>query len=113
MSPLDLHINDGYLPMVDGTLVYHRGFGDRRTAVKDPKPSLFVSPRVFLRNGFVVASRTYPLKAAMPPLGAAVTGNQGPAQSRGVPRAPRPLGQLLPRPDPHRRNRQYHQHPCD
>ncbi|MFP3459327.1 multicopper oxidase domain-containing protein [Arthrobacter globiformis] len=69
MSPLDLHINDGYLPMVDGTLVYHRGFGDRRTAVKGPKPSLFVSPRVFLRNGSVVASRTYPLKAAVPALG--------------------------------------------
>ena len=69
MSPLDLHINDGYLPMVDGTLVYHRGFGDRRTAVKDPKPSLAVSPRVFLRNGSVVASRIYPLKAAAPPLG--------------------------------------------
>jgi hypothetical protein len=42
MSPLDLHVNDGYLPMVDGTLVYHRGFGDRRTAVRDPKPSLYV-----------------------------------------------------------------------
>jgi hypothetical protein len=69
MSPLDLHINDGFLPMVDGTLVYHRGFGDRRTVVMDPKPSLAVSPRVFQRNGSVVASRTYPLKAAVPPQG--------------------------------------------
>jgi FtsP/CotA-like multicopper oxidase with cupredoxin domain len=69
MSPLDLYINDGFLPMVDGTLVYHRGFGDRRTTFKDPKPSLAVSPRVFLRDGSVLPSRTYPLGAPAPSLG--------------------------------------------
>ncbi|WP_251024432.1 multicopper oxidase domain-containing protein [Arthrobacter sp. ISL-65] len=79
MSPLDLHVNDGYLPMVDGTLVYHRGYGDRPTAVKDPKPSLFVSPRVFRRNGSVVASRTYPLSAAVPPKGRPAPAAKDPA----------------------------------
>ena len=28
---LDLYINEGYLKMVDDTLVYHRGFGSRPT----------------------------------------------------------------------------------
>lgn len=79
MSPLDLHINDGFLPMVDGSLVYHRGFGDRRTLVTDPRPSLAVSPRVFLQNGTVVASRTYPLKAAVPPLGRPAPAAKDPA----------------------------------
>ncbi len=69
MSPLELHINEGFLPMVDGTLVYHRGFGDRKTMVTDPKPSLAVSPRVFQRDGTVIASRTYPLHAPAPGLG--------------------------------------------
>lgn len=79
MSPLDIHINDGFLPMVDGTRVYHRGFGDRRTLVNDPKPSLVISPRVFLRNGSVVASRTYPLKATPPPLGRPAPAAKDPA----------------------------------
>ncbi|MDQ0619634.1 multicopper oxidase domain-containing protein [Arthrobacter globiformis] len=65
--------------MVDGTLVYHRGYGDRQTAVKDPKPSLFVSPRVFRRNGSVVASRTYPLGAAVPPKGRPAPAARDPA----------------------------------
>ncbi|MDR6417222.1 multicopper oxidase domain-containing protein [Pseudarthrobacter sulfonivorans] len=69
MSPLELHINDGYLPMVDGSRIYHRGFGDRWTMVNDPKPSLTVYPRVFLRDGRIEASRTYPLNAAVPPFG--------------------------------------------
>ena len=79
MSPLDIHINDGFLPMVDGTRVYHRGFGDRRTLVNDPKPSLTISPRVFLRNGSLVASRTYPLKATIPPLGRPAPAAKDPA----------------------------------
>ena len=40
MTILDIHVNDGFVPMVDGSLVYHRGFGERRTAVTDPKPAL-------------------------------------------------------------------------
>jgi FtsP/CotA-like multicopper oxidase with cupredoxin domain len=69
MNPLDIHINDGFLPMVDGSRVYHRGFGDKWTPVNDPKPSLTVQPRVFMRDGRIEASRTYPLKAAIPPRG--------------------------------------------
>jgi hypothetical protein len=79
MSPLDLHINDGYLPMVDGSRVYHRGFGDRPTLLRDPNPSLAVSPRVFLRNGTVAASRIYPLSAATPPLGRPAPAAKDPA----------------------------------
>jgi hypothetical protein len=78
--------------MVDGTLVYHRGFGDRQAAVKDPKPSLFVSPLVFLHDGSVAARRTYPLMAAVP----ACTGGQGSGQSRPVPCPSCPLDKLLP-----------------
>lgn len=66
---LDLYVNEGYLPMVDGTLVYHRGFGDRPTAIGDPQPSLAVTPRVFTATGQLVVSRTYPLGAALPPKG--------------------------------------------
>lgn len=69
MAVLDMHINDGFVPMVDGSLVYHRGFGDRRTALNDPKPALAMSPRVITANGRVVASRTYPLGAPVPPHG--------------------------------------------
>jgi hypothetical protein len=29
---LDIHINEGFIPMVGGALVYHCGFDDRRTA---------------------------------------------------------------------------------
>ncbi|MGN7253404.1 multicopper oxidase domain-containing protein, partial [Arthrobacter sp. SAFR-014] len=69
MAVLDVHINDGFVPMVDGSLVYHRGFGDRRTAVNDPAPALAMGPRVITANGRVVASRTYPLGAPVPPEG--------------------------------------------
>lgn len=69
MSILDIYINDGFLPMVDGSLVYHRGFGERRTPVGDPAPSLTLSPHVFTVDGRTVKSRTYPLDAAPPPLG--------------------------------------------
>ncbi|MGF9647103.1 multicopper oxidase domain-containing protein [Pseudarthrobacter oxydans] len=66
MSILDFHINEGYVPMVDGSLVYHRGFGERRTTLSDVNPSLFMGPRVFTAAGDVVASRTYPLTAPPP-----------------------------------------------
>ncbi|MCG2622905.1 multicopper oxidase domain-containing protein [Arthrobacter sp. I2-34] len=79
MSPLQIHINEGFLPMVDGALVYHRGFGDRPTSVQDPKPSLAVKPRVFTADGRIVASRLYPLNAAAPPKGRPEPALQDPA----------------------------------
>lgn len=69
MKILNIHVNEGYVPMVDGSLVYHRGFGERPTRLLDAKPSLALSPRVFTAAGQVVASRTYPLAAALPPHG--------------------------------------------
>ncbi|TNB75677.1 copper resistance protein [Arthrobacter sp. BB-1] len=82
MAVLDIHINDGFVPMVDGSLVYHRGFGDRRTAVNDPKPALAMGPRVIRANGQVVASRTYPLGAPVPPLGRPAPLGPDPANPR-------------------------------
>jgi hypothetical protein len=57
---LALYINDGHVPMVDGTMVYMRGYGG--SPVGDPSPSLAIEPQLFL-NGRVgpVASRTFPL----------------------------------------------------
>lgn len=69
MDTLNVHVNEGFVPMVDGSLVYHRGFGDRRTAVRDARPALAMSPRVFTAAGQVVASRFYPLSAPVPPYG--------------------------------------------
>ncbi|MEQ7735522.1 hypothetical protein, partial [Escherichia coli] len=69
MNVLDVHINEGYLSMVDGSLVYHRGFGERSSAVSDASPSLAMSPHVFTATGEVVRSRTYPLAAPLPPVG--------------------------------------------
>jgi hypothetical protein len=69
VTTLDIYINEGFLPMVDGALVYHRGFGDRVTSVKDPVPSLALDPYVFTRDGRVVKSRTYPIEAVPPPRG--------------------------------------------
>ena len=66
---LDLYINEGYLKMVDDSLVYHRGFGDRPTELRDASPSLAVVPKVFTADGRLVESRTYPLGAAPPPRG--------------------------------------------
>jgi hypothetical protein len=58
---LELFINDGHVPMVDGTLVYMRGFGDADS--RDPNPSLTISPRVFLADGRgPIESRVYPLE---------------------------------------------------
>ncbi len=66
---LELHINDGYVPMVDGSLVYMRGFGDRRTLRSDPAPSLTCAPRAFLADGRLVDGRTHPFGAPVPPGG--------------------------------------------
>ena len=69
MTTLDIYINEGFLPMVDGALVYHRGFGERPTSAGDPAPSLTLSPHVFTATGRMVKSRTYPLGAVSPPHG--------------------------------------------
>ena len=69
MATLDIYINDGFLPMVDGALVYHRGFGERPTQASDPAPSLTLSPHVFTAAGALVKSRIYPLEAVPPPHG--------------------------------------------
>ena len=69
MTTLDIFINEGFLPMVDGALVYHRGFGERPTSASDPAPSLTLSPHVFTASGRMVKSRTYPLEAVSPPHG--------------------------------------------
>src|SRR5680860_100773 len=66
---LDLYINEGFVPMVDGSLVYMRGFGERPTAKSAAVPSLTITPRVFLANGRLVKSRAYPLGAKRPPEG--------------------------------------------
>ncbi|WP_081747066.1 multicopper oxidase domain-containing protein [Arthrobacter sp. H5] len=66
---LDLYINEGYLKMVDDSLVYHRGFGDRPTVLQDANPSLRTVPKVFTVEGEVVESRSYPLDAELPPRG--------------------------------------------
>lgn len=63
---LDLYINEGFVPMVDGSLVYMRGYGARPTAVDDPSPSLTIPPQLFLADGRHVASRLYPPDAEAP-----------------------------------------------
>ncbi len=79
MATLDIYINEGFLPMVDGALVYHRGFGERPTPVSDPAPSLALSPHVFTAAGTVVKSRLYPLEAVPPPHGRPVPAYSDPA----------------------------------
>jgi hypothetical protein len=63
-APVDrlvLYVNEGHVAMVDGTLVYMRGFGDAPAG--DPAPSLTIAPRVFLADGRgPVESRLYPLE---------------------------------------------------
>lgn len=66
---LDLYVNEGMVPMVDGTLVYMRGFGDRPTAADDPFPSLTAAPRIFFADGRLESDRFYPPDAAVPPHG--------------------------------------------
>lgn len=66
---MELHVNEGFVPMVDGSLVYQRGFGDRPTPLGDPSPSLTCAPRAFLADGRVVDGRAYPPGAPVPPEG--------------------------------------------
>jgi hypothetical protein len=62
---LELFVNEGHVAMVDGALVYMRGFGE--VAATDPKPSLTISPKVFLLDGRgPVDSRFFPLDAEVP-----------------------------------------------
>ena len=63
---LDLFVNEGLVPMVDDSLVYMRGFGAAPTDIGSPTPSLRISPQVFLADGRLVSSRSYPLGAALP-----------------------------------------------
>ncbi|MFN0029903.1 MAG: multicopper oxidase domain-containing protein [Acidimicrobiales bacterium] len=66
---VEVYINEGMVPMVDGSMAYRWGFGDRPTDLADPIPSLTISPRCFLADGSLVASRLYPPSAAAPPRG--------------------------------------------
>lgn len=63
---LDLYVNEGLVRMVDDSLVYMRGFGAVPTDIGSPSPSLRISPHVFLTDGRLVASRSYPLDAPVP-----------------------------------------------
>jgi hypothetical protein len=63
---VDLYINEGFTKMVDDSLVYTRGFGDRPTTRNAARPSLRILPKVITRGGDVVESRTYPLDAEIP-----------------------------------------------
>ena len=63
---LDLYINEGHVLMVDDSLVYMRGFGATPTDISAPSPSLRISPQVFLADGRLISSRSYPLEAAPP-----------------------------------------------
>jgi len=76
---LDLYVNDGFVPMVDGSLVYMRGFGARPTAVDDPKPSLTISPQLFLANGLLKSSRLYPTNGVAPDNGRPAAAGADPA----------------------------------
>lgn len=66
---LDLYVNEGFVPMVDGSLVYMRGFGDRPSSVDDAAPSLTFATRVFLADDTLVEARFYPPGSAEPPKG--------------------------------------------
>ncbi|MGA8847810.1 MAG: multicopper oxidase domain-containing protein [Nocardioides sp.] len=63
---LDLYINEGFVPMVDGSLVYMRGYGERPTTINDASPSLSISPQLFLADGRLESSRVYPTDAEVP-----------------------------------------------
>jgi FtsP/CotA-like multicopper oxidase with cupredoxin domain len=63
---LDLYINDGLVPMVDDRLVYMRGYGDAPNGADATQPNVRAHPHVFLADGRVVRSRSYPLDAALP-----------------------------------------------
>jgi len=63
---LDLFINEGFVRMIDDSLVYMRGFGATPTDLGATNPSLRTRPHVFLADSTLVPSRAYPLGAALP-----------------------------------------------
>ena len=72
---LELFINEGHVPMVDGSMVYMRGFG--AAAGDDPSPNLVIEPQVFLAGGTgPIDSRHYPVNGA-----AEVHGSDGPTSA--------------------------------
>ena len=93
---LDLYINEGMVPMVDGSLVYMRGFGDRPTLADDPEPSLTIIPHVFLAGGLNVQSRHYLLEAELPHRGRPEPAGRNEARP-GSTGSARAVGELLPR----------------
>ncbi len=66
---LDLYVNEGLARMVDDSLVYMRGFGGAPTDITAPSPSLRITPQLFLADGRLVSSRSYPLGATLPAAG--------------------------------------------
>ena len=64
---LDLYVNEGLVPMVDGSLVYMRGFGDRLTTIDSPSPSLTAAPQLFRADGKLQSTRAYPPGHPVPP----------------------------------------------
>ena len=75
---LDVHLNEGLVPVVDGTVVYQRGFGDAPSGTGDPAPRLTLTPRAFLADGRLVPARTFPPGARVP-----VEGRPEPATAVG------------------------------
>ena len=63
---LEVFVNEGYVAMVDRSLVYMRGFGTTATARDAAHPSLTIGPVVFREYGDPVESRFFPLGAARP-----------------------------------------------
>jgi hypothetical protein len=94
---LDLHINDGFVPMVDGSLVYMRGFGERQTDRRDPAPSLTISPQAFLANGDLVDGRVHPIGAPKPPHGRPAPGSRDPDAPGAYRVLPRTWASIYPR----------------
>jgi len=64
---LDLYVNEGLVPMVDGSLVYMRGFGDRPTSISNAAPSLTAAARLFRPKGKLQVTRAYPPGSPLPP----------------------------------------------
>ena len=75
---LDVYVNEGFVPMVDGSLVYMRGFGDRATERDDADPSLTFQPHVFVSDGSLIPSRSYPLDAELPESGSPAPARKDP-----------------------------------
>lgn len=75
---LELFINEGHVPMVDGSMVYMRGFGAAPS--DDPTPSLVIEPQVFLKGG------TGPIDSRYYPVGADVAEGGGPPGAGTDPR---------------------------